>query len=117
MFISNSETCLENHETSERKAGVGSNGGLCKEPVVIFSVYPNIKPTLMFPTKKHNLLFSKTIKESEKHLAFEMVSTIPCLSFAKCLKVNLNKIKISLLTVSKFKHDILLIICNCSKES
>lgn len=118
MFVNNSETCLENYETSERKAGVERNGGLCKKPVDISLVHLNRKSTLTFPPKKPTIFYSqKQFQKLEEHLTFERVATIPCLFFVKCLKPNMNKIKISFLTVSKFKHEILLLVCNCSKKS
>lgn len=57
MFVNNSEMWLEHYGTSESKAGVGSNGGLCKETVLISLKYMNIKSIPKFPTTRKRPCF------------------------------------------------------------
>lgn len=66
---------------------------------------------------KNNLLFSKTVKKSQNSIWLLKWCPHSLPLFCKSLKANLDKIKISPLTSSKFEHGILLIICNCGKES
>lgn len=65
VFLNNSETSFENYKTSDRKAGVGSNGALCKKPVVISSVYLNTKSALPFPTKSQTFVLQNNKKKSQ----------------------------------------------------
>lgn len=80
MFVNNSEMWLEHYGTSESKAGVGSNGGLCKETVLISLKYMNMKSIPKFPTRKRPcfVLQNHKAKQNKKkrHSAFEVMTTV-----------------------------------------
>lgn len=103
VFVDNSKTWLESHEALESKAGVESNGGLCKETAVIPSVYLNIKSALMLPAKKQSFVLQNN-KRVRAAFGFwnGRHSSLPLL--CKSLKTNLGKTNTSLLTISKFKN-------------
>ena len=70
-----------------------------------------------FDIFKNNLLVSKMIKKIQNSIWLLKWSPSSRPPFCKSLKANLDKIKIFPLTVSKFKHGILHIICCSSKGS
>ena len=73
------------------------------------------KHKINFYIFKNNLLVSKMIKKFQNSTLLLKWSPPSLSLFCKSLKANLDKIKISPLTVSKFKHGILHIICYSSK--